>query len=363
MHLGQCYMVGFYGDAYNDELEKLISKYKVGGLILFQRNIPATREKLKALTTLIYERYKSLNLPKPFISIDHEGGRVHRMGHLATHYPPAALLTCLNETDFEAIYEQQGRELRYFGINMILGPVIDLCSPHNLKSHIGPRAFSGDPQEVSRRGVSAIKGLASQNVIATPKHFPVYGEDEVDPHYGLQVSTDSLEKLHNGKFIPFTSVIKNGAKVIMSCHVLNKNIDPDLPATLSEKWGNYLRKEMNFKGVMLSDDFCMKAIWERYSINDITIKGIEAGQDILLICHTQDEFEGVFEKSYEILKSQVAKSDEFANRVKNALTRVAALKEELKAFEFENDDKVFADGAQSLLTFWRKYSNMERLYP
>ena len=162
---------------------------------------------------------------------------------------------------------------------MDYAPVLDILSNPN-NTVIGSRAFGRDADIVSNLGISVMKGINENNVIPVVKHFPGHGDTSVDSHYGLPLVEKSLNELKELEFIPFQNAINSGADAIMVSHILLKNIDSENPATMSKKIvSDILRDEMNFKGVVISDDMTMAAIMDNYDI---------AGVDIILVCHGYD---------------------------------------------------------------------------
>ena len=134
-----------------------------------------------------------------------------------------------------------------------------------------------------------MKGINENNVIPVVKHFPGHGDTSVDSHYGLPLVEKSLNELKELEFIPFQNAINSGADAIMVSHILLKNIDSENPATMSKKIvSDILRDEMNFKGVVISDDMTMAAIMDNYDIGEASVKAINAGVDIILVCHGYD---------------------------------------------------------------------------
>ena len=179
-------------------------------------------------------------------------------------------------------------ELKLMGYNMDYAPVLDILSNPN-NTVIGSRAFGREADIVSNLGISVMKGINENNVIPVVKHFPGHGDTSVDSHYGLPLVEKSLNELKELEFIPFQNAINSGADAIMVSHILLKNIDSENPATMSKKIvSDILRDEMNFKGVVISDDMTMAAIMDNYDIGEASVKAINAGVDIILVCHGYD---------------------------------------------------------------------------
>ncbi len=278
--IGQMILAGFNGTTVNQEVTVLLNDLKVGGVILFGRNIE-TSEQLK----LLNEGIKNLNRDiDPFISVDEEGGRVSRVPNDTKKFPKAKKVGDTNDENYA--YENGkdiGTTLKQLGINMDHAPVFDIYSnPKN--TVIGDRAFGTNENIVSTMGISTMKGLEDINVIPTVKHFPGHGDTEVDSHVGLPIVTKDLKKLSEFEFIPFKKAIDAGCEVVMVSHIILEQIDSQNPSTLSKKVvTDILRKDLGFDGVVITDDMNMGAIAENFSIKEASVKSIEAGVDIILI--------------------------------------------------------------------------------
>lgn len=215
------------------------------------------------------------------ITIDQEGGRVARITEGVTAFPGNMPLGATDSTD---LARQQGKilgeELRELGINVDFAPVVDV-NTNEKNPVIGVRSFGADPQLVSRLGAEFISGL--QEFIGTSaKHFPGHGDTEVDSHLGLPSVTYDRDTLAT-HLRPFRAAIDAGVDIVMSAHVVIEAIDPDLPSTLSPKiLTDLLRDEMGFDGVISTDAIDMDALAENFSHEEIVVKSLEAGADVLL---------------------------------------------------------------------------------
>lgn len=279
--VGQMFIVGFEGKGVDEDLKKLIQQHFIGGVILFENNIESPKQ-IAELTNEI----QSLSKTPLFVAVDQEGGRVARLKKPFTDFGEAARIAKTNSPKlaFEA-FQAMARELRAVGINYNFAPVADLnTNPKN--PVIGNRAFGSDPETVSKIISGVIRGLQRGGVIACAKHFPGHGDTSLDSHLDLPEVTHSVEYLKAREWIPFDRAIRSGVETIMTAHILNRNIDPDLPATLSKKTLQYLRTDLRFDRVIITDALEMKAIADRFSIEEATLKAVEAGVDMVLLCHS-----------------------------------------------------------------------------
>lgn len=283
--VGQMFMIGFDGKTMTDDLKKMITDYYVGGIILFERNVESP-EQIADLTNTI----QSLSPKTPlFIAVDQEGGRVKRLHAPFTDFGKPELLTKLDSPKlcFDVGFAM-AQELRAVGINYNLAPVVDInTNPEN--PIIGDRAYSSDPELVAKIASGFIRGLQRGGVVACAKHFPGHGDTTVDSHEALPKVTHTIERLKSTEWLPFERVIKNGVESVMTAHILNPNIDDKFPATLSKVTMQFLRTQLRFGRVIITDDLEMKSISDHYAIEDATNKAIDAGADIILICKTLEK--------------------------------------------------------------------------
>ena len=135
-----------------------------------------------------------------------------------------------------------------------------------------------------------MEGIKDGKIIPVVKHFPGHGDTDVDSHYGLPIVKKTLEELENLEFIPFKNAIDNGADVVMISSIILESIDNEYPATMSKKvTTDILRDSLGFDGVIATDDMTMGAIVDNYNLADAVIMSINAGSDLVLVCHGYDD--------------------------------------------------------------------------
>lgn len=234
------------------------------------------------------EKLKSSSKIPLIVSIDQEGGSVQKLKNLTDITPiDIPYMYDLGKTKDENLAYNVGKviaeEVRTIEINVDFAPVIDIYSnPSN--QVIGKRSFSEDPKEVSNMAISLSKGMKDNEVIPVFKHFPGHGDTETDSHEGLPIIEKNLEDLNNLEFIPFKKAIETGAEIIMVGHIALPNITGDnTPSTLSKKVIDILKDDLNYKGLIVTDALNMKALTDNYTNEEIYIKAIEAGCDLLLM--------------------------------------------------------------------------------
>ena len=278
---GQRLMAGFDGTGLNDDLRHLIGELKVGGLILFSRNIE-TPGQIRTLCADVQACAATCGQPPLFIAIDQEGGQVARLKAPFTVFPGTPPLKSRFDADnFAGI---TSRELKGVGINMNMAPVMDVIDP-GIDSVMAKRAFSHDPAIVAEIGTAVIKGLQKEKIMAVAKHFPGIGRTTLDSHIDRPVLDTDAEKLRTD-LVPFEAAVENRVAGIMLSHILYSALDPDLPASLSVKIArDLLRNRMGYDGLVMTDDLDMGAIINHFDISTAVDCIMAADIDLVLICH------------------------------------------------------------------------------
>lgn len=320
--LGQLLIVGFEGTSIEEHTRFLIEDLKVGGLIFFKRNIK-DMEQVVSLTNGLKELNRKNKIPL-FISIDEEGGQVSRLPKEYKRLPESKKLGDLNDENISFQYgELIGLRLKTLGFNLDYAPVMDINSNPN-NPVIGNRAFGDNPDVVWKNGIEVEKGIKSQNIISAIKHFPGHGDTDMDSHIDLPIINKTLEDMRKFEFIPFTKSIENHVDMIMVAHILFPEIDNKYPSTMSEKIiKGILRDELEFNGVVISDDLTMGAIIENYTLEEATLKFFQSGGDIALICHGIDNPK----KTLEYLKAAVEEGELSVETIDEKLYRILSLKD------------------------------------
>lgn len=325
--VGQLLIGGFEGTEIGDQATRLVQEYQVGGLILYGRNIAGAGQ-LVTLTNGL----KALNgdgIPL-FLSIDQEGGGVDRMPPEVRRTPGAY---CVGQTGSVPAAQSYGdvlaAECAAFGLNLDFAPVLDVWSnPGN--TVIGQRAFSADARTVAGLGPAAARRMMDQGIIPAVKHFPGHGDTAVDSHVGLPVVDKSPEELEETELIPFRAAIQSAGTdgqvpAVMVAHILLTQLDPERPASLSPAVvTGLLREELGFAGAVLTDDLTMGAVTQSYGLGEAAVLAVEAGCDILLVCHGQDSVPAV----WTALLEAVASGRITAERLDESVYRILRLKTE-----------------------------------
>lgn len=253
------------------------------GLILFKRNID-TPDQVRALIASFRD---CVGQAEAAVLVDQEGGRVQRFGKpFWRAYPAAARFGALDqpierkERLVRLTGALIGRDLEQLGVSIDCAPVLDVPveGSHEV---IGDRAYGRDPQIVARLSRAAALGLIDGGVLPVVKHIPGHGRASVDTHFALPVVTAALDLMSETDFLPFAA--NADLPIAMTAHVIYAALDPDRPATVSRAVIDYIRAQIGFAGLLLSDDLSMQAL--SGSLRERTEAAFAAGIDIALHCN------------------------------------------------------------------------------
>lgn len=343
--LGQLIITGVEGKSLTSDEKEFIEKNNIGGVILFKHNYdnPAQLAELVNEIQTLRDEYPL------FISVDQEGGRVMRF---KTHFTQFPSMNEIGKKDspkltFE-VHQILAQELSHCGINLDFSPCADVWTNENNKV-IGDRAFSNDPVEVEKHVSAAIRGLHSENVLACAKHFPGHGNTLKDSHFDLPFVKKSLAELREVEFVPFYKASKARVEFMMMAHLVVDAIDKELPCTLSSKAYSFLRQELKYKNLIITDDMEMKAIEDNYSTEKSAVMAINAGADILIYRSSQKAMIA-FEALSKAVGVQEIKRSTIDDRVKRInRCKKTFLKEYNPIYIPDLAKKLKADGNQDIL--------------
>lgn len=288
--VGQLLMIGIHGKTLNDDAKFMLNEYRVGGIILFDRNMES-KDQVKSLITDINKTGKSAGLTPLFIGIDQEGGAVARMEDQLIKVPPAEELGKEPIEQAVSLAKQSGTELKDLGFNINFAPVADLGLTYG-------RSFSTNPDDVVRYASAVGKAYDEAGLWYSYKHFPGIGKTDVDLHADTSVVPVSKETLLNEDTKVFVDLIKQSKPntyAIMVSHAMYPQIDADHPSSLSKAIiTDWLRKDMGYNGVVVTDDMDMGALAKHYTFGDMAVQSILAGSDILLVCHEYEHMQEAY---------------------------------------------------------------------
>lgn len=277
--VGQLFMVAAYSNkdsVHVNGLDKLISEYKIGGLIFFQGG-PVRQAKLT-------NRFQSKSKLPLFIGIDAEWGLSMRLDS-TYKFPWNSTLGAIRDLKLiEKVGEQMGKESKRMGIHFNFAPVLDInTNPKN--PIIGHRSFGEEKHNVTDRAIALMTGVQNQGIFATGKHFPGHGDTATDSHYSLPLVNFSRERLENVELYPYKRMFDEGLESVMVAHlnVPSLEVRPEVPTSLSYNVvTDLLKKEMAFDGLIFTDALNMKGASNFKKPGDIDLEALLAGNDILL---------------------------------------------------------------------------------
>jgi beta-N-acetylhexosaminidase len=335
--IGEMIILGFRGtevDSFSGIVE-YINKYNIGGVILFDYDVPSKSFPRNILdpyqTKKLIEDLKKFTRSDLFIAVDAEGGYVNR---LKTEYGfvPIKSAQQMGEDDPEDTFLEVSplaMELDSLGFNLNFAPVVDV-NINKKNPVIGnlERSFSDDPVKVYEHAESFIDAMHKYNIITAIKHFPGHGSSTEDSHLGLVDITDTYNQ--EAELFPYKKLIEYGkADIIMTAHIMNTDIDPDNPATLSSKFlQDLLRDNLNYEGVIVSDDMQMGAIVTNFGFEEAIVKAINAGCDLLIFSNNGSEYDDdIAQKSFGAIKKAVRDGKITPEDINISYTRIKELKE------------------------------------
>lgn len=347
--IGQLVHIGINAKFANREssffksLQRDVVENKIGGIIFFGAPIYET--------TIIGNRMQELAKTPLLMSLDAETGIGMRFED-ATNFPWAMAVAATGNPDYA--YKMgvvTGREARAIGIQHVYAPVLDVNNNAD-NPVINVRSFGEDPETVAKFGVAFANGIQSQKVIATAKHFPGHGDTAVDSHRGLPIIEVPRTRLDSLELVPFKKAVEAGIGSIMIAHIALPQIDNEevkplkeykggdaeagaeivtqsatIPATLSAKvQTDLLRKEMGFKGLIVSDAMSMSGLTLYFTQEEAGVRAVLAGTDILEKPTDADSI-------LRGLKAAVASGRIPMSRLDESVTRQIAWKHELGLFK------------------------------
>ena len=313
--VGQLLMIGIHGTTLNDDAKFMLNEYRVGGIILFDRNMES-KDQVKTLITDINKAGKSAGLTPLFLGIDQEGGAVARMEDQLIKVPPAEELGKTSIEQAASLVKQSGAELKDLGFNINFAPVADLGLTYG-------RSYSTNPDEVVRYASAVGKAYDEAGLWYSYKHFPGIGKTDVDLHADTSIVPVSRETLLSEDTKVFVDLIKQSKPntyTIMVSHAMYPQIDPDHPASLSKVIiTDWLRKDIGYNGVVVTDDMDMGALANHYTFGDMAVQSILAGSDILLVCHEYEHMQEAYNGLMKAVKDGRISKERLDESVKRIL--------------------------------------------
>ncbi len=300
--VGARLVIGIPGTGITPEIVRHFQELHAGGLILYRINFESPGQLKKLLTDLEEALGRRL-----LVMADHEGGRVIMFREGITVFPDNLALGTTGKVDYARRQgEIEAQELRRLGLDVNLGPVLDVLTPA-YSPNIGIRSYGEDWRLVAEMGAARITAMQQHGLSACAKHFPGKGHAPVDAHLGLPTIQSTWEEMEAVHLRPFMKAIEAGVDLVMSSHPYYPNLDPEPGkiATFSRRIiYDYLRKELDFQGVIASDDLEMGAVKALCPIGEAGVLAAAAGHDLLLVCHDLQAQKEVFYKLLEAYQDQ-----------------------------------------------------------
>jgi len=320
--IGQLLVIGFDGTKMSERLRSLLTRIQPAGVILFARNIAAVEQ-----TQELLKDCKACVATPLFTCVDMEGGKVDRFRNVLGPSPSAADVFASGD---RKLFRKHGRIVgqacRALGFNTDLAPVVDLAFESSRKV-LASRAVSADPAKTARYAREFLAGLRAAGVLGVLKHFPGLGGGELDSHHELPRIRRSWKQLWEEDLAPYRALRREAGMVLVG-HATYPSVTRDQrPASISQKWiADVLRKQIGYRGLVISDDLEMGAVLKAEPIECAAVEHIRAGGDLCLICHTEEHVV----KSYEALVREAEKNSGFARRCRQSIMRVLAFKKKYR---------------------------------
>lgn len=335
-------MVGFQGTelAESSHIIRDITEYQLGGVILFDYDVPTETperniQNADQVTKLI-EDLQNISESPLFVAVDQEGGRVARLksgrGFPAT--VSAQYLGTLNNPDSTRYHAHKQASMLYeLGFNVNFAPVVDLnTNPDNPIIGKLERSYGADPDLVTNHARIVIDSHFEQRILPVIKHFPGHGSSWNDSHLGMADVTDTWDVV---ELEPYKNLVSDKSRFgVMTAHVFNKNLDSELPATLSKTvQTDLLRDEIGFDGVLFSDDMQMDAIRSFYGLEFAIKHALLAGVDVLVFANNSVYNPEITPMAISIIKSLIDDEIISEKRIEESYTRIMQAKNSINLVE------------------------------
>jgi len=324
--VGQLFVVPAYGSFTNanevrySRLKRLVAEHHVGGIIFMQGDIYG-----QAVMTNQLQSLASIPL---WITQDMEFGAAMRVSG-TTRFTPAMGIAATQDPENAYLKGKiTAREAKSLGVHQVFAPVLDVNNnPDN--PVINVRSYGGEPEIVAKYGNYFIRGIESEGVLATAKHFPGHGDTDTDSHLALPTITHDLERIQNLELVPFRVNIESGLQSIMSAHIAYPNISENIgrPSTLDESILNrILIDSLGFEGLVVTDGLEMQGITDHYSPGEAVVLALLAGADLMLI--SPDELTAIDDAVRAVEMGRLSEE-----RIERSVRKLLKLKKERGVFE------------------------------
>jgi beta-N-acetylhexosaminidase len=315
--IGQLIMTGVPGKELDAETARLFRRVQPGAYILFGRNLQNATQLRKLIDDL-----RDLSEIEPIITIDQEGGRVSRLRRIGNEPPNAQQLRDKNDLDLIRRHgDITGRLLRLFGFNLDLCPVLDISFNNDAENSLYGRCYGKNVEQVVRNAGAFNEAMRGQGIASCGKHFPGYSAATSDAHFQLPRIDRTREELDVNELAVFRRFVRD-VDSMMICHAWYPCFDPrPTPATVSRRIVTELfRNEFAFDGLIMTDDLDMGAILTGYRLDDTIRLCLEAGNDMMMICHRVPEIETVHRILGALPSDQIERAQQHIDKFKKNLS-------------------------------------------
>jgi len=315
--IGQLIMTGVPGKELDAETARLFRRVQPGAYILFGRNLESGTQLRKLIDDL-----RDLSEIEPIITIDQEGGRVSRLRRIGNEPPNAQQLRDKNDIDLIRRHgDITGRLLRLFGFNLDLCPVLDISFNDDAENSLHGRCYGKDVEQVVRNAGAFNEAMRGQGIASCGKHFPGYSAATSDAHFQLPRIDRTREELDLNELAVFRRLTRD-VDSMMICHAWYPCFEREpTPATVSRRIvTELLRNEFGFGGLIMTDDLDMGAILSAYRLDDTIRLCLEAGNDIMMLCHRVPEIETVHRILGTLPSDQIERAQQHVAKFKKNLS-------------------------------------------
>jgi beta-N-acetylhexosaminidase len=315
--IGQLIMTGVPGKELDAETARLFRRVQPGAFILFGRNLQSATQLRKLIDDL-----RDVSDIEPIITIDQEGGRVSRLRRIGNEPPNAQQLREKNDIDLIRRHgDITGRLLRLFGFNLDLCPVLDISFNDDAENSLHGRCYGKDVEQVVRNAGAFNEAMRGQGIGSCGKHFPGYSAATSDAHFQLPMIDRTREELDLNELAVFRQFVGD-VDSMMICHAWYPCFEPQpTPATVSRRIvTELLRNEFGFEGLIMTDDLDMGAILTAYRLDDTIRFCLEAGNDIMMLCHRVPEIETVLRILGTLPSDQIERAQQHIGKFKKNLS-------------------------------------------
>jgi beta-N-acetylhexosaminidase len=354
-----------YYQGYDDlppRLQELNRKGELGNILFFSGANVRNLDQLHGMCTAIQSHAAENPHQIPFlITIDQEGGQLTAIHRGTSMFPGNMALGFANDASLaEAQGHHVGKELRYAGINLCYAPVLDVSYDSQSVPIVDNRMYSSKPEVVADMGTGFIRGLMAEGVSACGKHFPGMRLTQEDTHFQCDSHPGDMKRLLEVELRPYQKAIAAGLDTIMTHHGVFPALDGQYPASMSEKWYSYLRHEMGFTGLTVTDDLIMGAVRSQYGDEESVIIALNAGADLLMHTALSATYVDIIEKAINDGRVKVGRVEEACRRVLAHKAKYCTPVPATPGFRKEDGDRVALDIARKSLV---RHKGAPSLFP